>query len=584
MNENFLDMGRDGSLVIRCRFEEKDVAKAIGARWDKPTKTWIAAFTVQNVKFLVENLEDVFIAASVEERLGKDSEIDTKLNQLRALSKKDSPVQLRVPGVNVALYNYQKLGVLYSTAGMPGVLLGDEMGLGKSIQAIATACWKRANGLAQNCLVITPASLKWNWPLEVEKFTNANYVVIDGTPEERIRQWLRKDVFFYIVNFEMILEDLFGGKEISFDEFDSAATIVRKEKQLASAKHRMATLAPVRDRLWDMIVIDEAHSIKNHSSKRTKNVKKLKGKFRMALSGTPMDGKLEDLHSIMDWVAPGLFESRTRFLQKHAEFDFWGRVVRYREIDEVRKRIEPFFLRRLKKDVLKDLPDKVYNDRYVMLPSKEMKIYRSLAERGHEATMDAQAMTAIIRCKQFCDYPGLLKENFEGAKMEMFREVLQEVVIDNGHKALIFSQYSSMCEVLCRVAEDMGLRYLYIWGDTPKKERAAMQAKFNGDPELNLMIGTEAMSTGLNFTSADYVINYDDAWSPAIMKQREDRAHRIGQKSVVTVVNFICRDTIEERIRSVLDVKGAVSSKALGDETDEQIVARLSVQDIAKML
>jgi SNF2 family DNA or RNA helicase len=336
--------------------------------------------------------------------------------------------------------------------------------------------------------------------------------------------------------------------------------------------------------LWDLIVIDECHAIKNHASKRAKNVKGLKGGFRMALSGTPMDGKLEDLHSIMEWVSPGLFEPRTRFLQKHAEFDFWGRVVRYKAIDEVRKRIEPFFLRRLKKDVLKDLPDKVYKNRYVMLPSKEIKTYRELADRGHAATQDAQAMTAIIRCKQYCDWPELIGETQDGEKLKEFREVIEEVVIENGHKVLVFSQYATMCDVLRDVVTKMGLKHMYIWGETPKKERAAMQAKFNDDPNIHMMIGTEAMSTGLNFTAADYVINYDDAWSPAIMKQREDRCHRIGQRNVVTVINFICRDTIEERIRDVLMVKGAVSSKAMGDETDEQIVARLGVQDIAKLL
>jgi SNF2 family DNA or RNA helicase len=268
----------------------------------------------------------------------------------------------------------------------------------------------------------------------------------------------------------------------------------------------------------------------------------------------------------------------------HAEFDFWGKVVRYKAIDEVKERIAPFFLRRLKKDVLKDLPDKIYKNRYLVLPQKELKVYKQLAERGHVATQDSQAMTAIIRCKQYCDWPELIKETQAGAKMETFKEIIEEVVIENQHKAVVFSQYSSMCEVLAKVLTKMGLKFLYICGETPKKERAAMQARFNEDPSLNLMLGTDAMSTGLNFTAADYVINYDDAWSPAVMKQREDRAHRIGQKNVVTVVNFICRETIEERIRDVLEAKGAVSSMALGDESDEQLVARIGAKDIAKLL
>jgi SNF2 family DNA or RNA helicase len=168
--------------------------------------------------------------------------------------------------------------------------------------------------------------------------------------------------------------------------------------------------------------------------------------------------------------------------------------------------------------------------------------------------------------------------------MDAFKEVVDEVVLQNGHKALIFSQYKEMLDVIVSELEKMGIKYLRIDGDTPTIQRASMQKQFNDDKAIDVMVGTEAMSTGLNFQSADYVINYDDNWSPSIMAQREDRAHRNGQRNVVTVVNFICQDTIEERIRGVIYAKNRMSSQVLGDETEEYILKRLGPKDLAKLL
>jgi SNF2 family DNA or RNA helicase len=325
--------------------------------------------------------------------------------------------------------------------------------------------------------------------------------------------------------------------------------------------------------------------IKHHGSKRSRNIKDLRAKFRMALTGTPMDGRLEELHSVMQFVAPGLLCSKVRFFQRYVETDFWGRVTGYKRLGEVSKKIQPFFLRRLKKDVLADLPDKIYENRFVLLTPEERKIYDELAEHGHAATEDVEAIVAIIRCKQFCNWPVKVDEDCKSSsKMDAFKEVLDEVVLQNGHKVLVFSQYKEMLDVLVGVFDDMGLKYLRIDGDTQKARRVEMQKEFNEDKTIDAMIGTEAMSAGLNFTAADFVLNYDDNWSPAIMAQREDRCHRIGQRNVVTVVNFVCKDTVEERIRAVIYQKNKITSKVLGDETDDLVLQRLGPKDVARLL
>ncbi len=465
-----------------------------------------------------------------------------------------------------------------------------------TVQAIATALHLKSKGLVKHALCVTPASLKFNWPMEIEKFTEESYVVIDGSPEKRVAQWLREDVFFYVVNYELLLEDLFGGRDLKKPERrekkdgtmeTEAALVLRIRKwseRKAVNKKRERILGNVRRRMWDFVVIDEAQYIRN-SSKRTKNVKRLRSRFRMALTGTPIDGRLEELHSIMSFVAPGLLGSKTRFFQRHVEVDWWGRVSGYKRIQEVSDRIKPFFIRRLKKDVLKDLPDKIYQNRVIELSKAEMKIYKALADRGHEVTEDVEAVVAIIRCKQFCNYPLMVDETCkETSKLTALKDVLDEVVVMNGHKALLFSQYKQMLNKLAPVLEDMGIKYLRIDGDTPKLERAQMQKTFKDDKSIDMIMGTDAMSMGLNFAAADFVINYDDRWSPSVMSQREDRAHRIGQRNVVTVINFVCHNTIEERIRRVIYDKNKVTAQVLGDDTDEMVLKRLGPQDMVKLL
>lgn len=580
----FVDQS-DNSLVIQGAYEQKTKISDLGGCWDAVNKVWRLVFTVSNLENLLDAIPDLSVDSGVDLKVREQIEKEAKLEKLRAMAKQDVAVCLRIPGLKLPLFNYQRLGVMYAATNKVGMLLADEMGLGKTLQGIGAALFMKAHGGAKKVLVITPASLKFNWPLEIAKFTDEKFVVIHGTPEERIAQWMREDVFFYIVNFELVLEDLFGGRKFKEKEDETDEQRERRESITNKAKKRQNMLSGVRSRTWDMIIVDEAQALKHHSARRTRSVKELQGKFRIALTGTPMDGRLEELHSIMQYVAPGLLMSKVRFFQRYVDTDYWGRVIGYKHIGEVTQRIQPFFLRRLKKDVAKDLPDKVYENRLIDMEPAEKALYRQLAEQGHEATEDTSAMVAIIRCKQFCNWPQMVDDSCKASsKMDAFREVLEEVVIQNGHKALIFSQYKEMLDILVAELDKLGIKYLRIDGDTPVKLRADMQLQFNSSKELDVMIGTEAMSAGLNFQSADYVINYDDNWSPAIMAQREDRCHRTGQRNVVTVVNFICRDTIEERIRGVIYAKNRITSQTLGDETDDLVLKRLGPKDMAKLL
>jgi len=590
-------------IIVQCDFRQKNIPKSIGGKWDKINKVWYMPLTIYNVNYLCDKF-NVDISNSFQDDIEQQRAKENRLDVIKNAYDKNLSVGLKISGMKQSLYSFQKLGVAFALENNDGVLIGDHMGLGKTIQAIATACYKKHKDKTSECLVITPASLKWNWPLEIEKFTNEKYVVIDGSSKNRVDQWLGKYVcrqndrgnveyveskqkpFFYVVNFALVVEDLFGGKKYTIKKDDTEEQIERKIKIMEKAQDRAKQLKEARSKNWGCVIIDEIHMLKSHKARRTQEIKKLKSQFRIGLSGTPLDGRLEELHSVMDFVKPGLFESKYNFLLKHATFDFWGKITGYKDIATVRQRIKPFFIRRLKEDVLKELPDKIYENRYVVLSNQEKKIYKQLANREHDLTKNEEAIVAAIRCKQFCDFPELagvskIKQN---SKMQEFLDVVHEIVIVNGQKVLIFSQYAQMNEIIKKELDKMGIKYYYIWSKTDKKERATIQEKFNNDDSLDAIIGTDAMSMGLNLTAATYVINYDDAWSPSTMSQREDRTHRIKQKNVVTVVNFVCKDTIEERIRSVLYGKSSLSSKVLGDDTDEVVLRRLGNKEVEKLL
>jgi SNF2 family DNA or RNA helicase len=597
-------MVRDGNLCVLGGFDEKEKIKSAGASWNKDKKFWYMPFTIANYELLLDRLVNPQIETSIQEYIAEQKRKESKLLAIARMSKRDQPITFKVPGIRLALFNYQKYGVMYALENDDGFLLADSMGLGKSVQAIGMACCRKYNSGAHSCLVIVPASLKWNWPLEIEKFTNEPYVVIDGAPEDRIAQWAGRvythsaghgkfeyhpvksgnEPFFYVANYEMLLEDLFGGREMTIKDNDTAETKARKLKISGKAAVRAQKLAPVRQKIWDMIAIDEAQAIRSHHAKKTQNVKALKGKFRVALTGTPLDGKLEELHSVMEFVKPGLFMPKTRFLQHHAEFDYFGKIKKYKKIGEVKDKLAPYFLRRLKEDVMKDLPEKTYQNILVTLSAEEKKIYDALADREHPLTEESEAMVKVIRCKQFCDHPELVGETCKASKMEAFLEIVDELVCQNAQKIIVFSQYKTMLDIVERELKKMKIRMLRIDGDTPKMARASYQKDFNEDPHIDAIIGTEAMSAGLNLIGATYCIMLDDNWAPAIMRQREDRCHRYGQKNAVTIVNFICQDTIEERIRDVLVGKETVSSDVLGDEISEIVLKRLNPKEIQNLL
>lgn len=571
-------------MVFNC-YESRDVLKNLGAKWDTAARSWVLAFTIGNIRAIVNSIPNIHVPSDVTARVKEQEKREHEIAELKRLAKVDADTDLVVPGLNATLRPFQKLGVKFAVSSGGGALIADSPGLGKTIQAISAALMLKSQGKIDKCLVITPASLKFNWPIEIAKFTKEKFQVIDGTPEKRVAQWLNPEAFFFIANYELLQEDFHGGRARKSNEDASPETLVRAISKSQDLQRRTAALSGVRDREWGMVVVDEIHYIKGKST-RTTNVKALRGKYRLGLSGTPLDGRLEELHSVMDFIVPGLLGSRTRFLQRHAVTNFWGQITGYVHVDEVREKIGNFYIRRLKQDVLKELPAKVYQNIVVTLSAPERQLYKQIASRKHEITEDAQAMTAVLRCKQLLCHPSLIGMTASScSKLSAFKDAIEEIVVQNQSKVVIFTQFKQMIPFLTGVLEDLKVKCMVIDGDTDKQVRAAMQEKFNKDETIMAMVGTDAMSTGLNFQSAEYVIHYDNSWQNSIMTQRNDRIHRIGKDGSSTIIEFTCHDTIEERIRNVLAGKESVSAEVLGDSADSTMsIGSLSPMDMLNML
>jgi hypothetical protein len=427
-----------------------------------------------------------------------------------------------------------------------GGVLADEMGLGKTIQAISFICNQRINNPKLLVLIVVPASLTYNWKKELEKFApELNALIMVGTVMER-------EQLFAVATKQDVL-------------ITSYATLRQDEKHYKKL--------PI-----DMMFLDEAQYIKNSQTQTTKALKELKIPNRFALTGTPMENSIDELWAIFQMVLPGLFPSKPKFKKM--------------DRDLIAKTIQPFILRREKEQVLKDLPDKIENISYSEFDVAQKKVYLAYLKRMQEdvAQMTDEELkknkitilSMITKLRQICDDPRLIIDNYEdgSAKLEQLKEMLVSAK-ENGRRVLVFSQFTSMLEIIQTEIKELGLSNYYLHGGTKARERLEMVDKFNEGKKDVFLISLKAGGTGLNLTGADTVILYDLWWNPAVEEQATSRAHRMGQKKVVEVYRMIVEGTIEEKIYALQQSKKDLFN-SLVKNTDE--TAALSEDDIRNIL
>lgn len=439
-----------------------------------------------------------------------------------------------------------------------GGILADEMGLGKTLQVI-TALAAHKEEQPSPSLVICPASLVYNWKAEMERFApQLQTALVSGTKKER------KTIIENYINYDVLVT--------SYD-------LLKRD------------IAEYEDTHFYFEIIDEAQYTKNHTTAAAKSVKLINSQCRLALTGTPIENQLQELWSIFDYLMPGFLYSYDYF-RKNMEVPIVKQQDQ-QQLEQLRKMISPFILRRLKKDVLKDLPDKLEKVQYVSMDKKQTHVYngqvtklQQLLKKTNDEDFKKQRfkiLSQLTRIRQVCCDPSLCLEDYDGtsAKREACMDLIENA-IEGGHKILVFSQFTTMLDKLEKDCEAKQIAYYEITGATKKNVRIDRVNAFNKNDVPVFFISLKAGGTGLNLTGADIVIHYDPWWNTAAQNQATDRAHRIGQKNDVTVYKLIIKDTIEEKILELQEKKQALADDILSGE--QMSNTTISKEDLEALL
>lgn len=462
-------------------------------------------------------------------------EIDSRLGRLmKSVSNPEDAEVVLDESLKGVLRNYQLVGVkwLKSMAGYSfGGILGDDMGLGKTLQVLAFIAGEQDRELP--CMVVAPTSIIYNWKAEAEKFVpELRVLVVTGTKDKRTL--------------------LICG----CNEYDLVIT------SYGALKNDMDDYKKVR---FSYVFVDEAQNIKNPMTLNANSVKSLRAKCCFALTGTPVENRLTEIWSIFDFIMPGFLSDRNKFINTYEE-----PIIREKSQDkmnELSRLIKPFIIRRMKRDVLNELPEKIETNYISGMTDQQKKLYAAYykdlkneliakidecgIERNH-----IEILAALTRLRQICAHPGTFLEDYDGGscKLDMAMEIITES-INSGHSILLFSQFTKMLKIIRDELESGNINYYYLDGAMKPEERIMEIDNFNSDREAVFLISLKAGGTGLNLTKADIVIHFDPWWNPAVEDQASDRAHRIGQKNVVQVYKLLTEGTIEEKIARLQERK-----------------------------
>jgi ERCC4-related helicase len=442
----------------------------------------------------------------------------------------------------VPLFPYQREGMLH-LAFTERALLADEMGLGKTIQAIAACALLHRLGQARRVLVVTPASLKTEWEEQIRKFTALNYQIVFGGKIRRLKAYDQSSAtpFFTIVNYEQMVADTLDVN---------------------------GRLAP------DVVVLDEAQRIKNWSTKTAQAVKRLRSRYAFVLTGTPIENRIDELHSLMDFLNPAVLGPLFRFNRDFYELDERGRPIGCRNLDLLHQRIKPFMLRRRKVEVETELPERTDHNHFVPLHDLQKQNYavherqvmrlvnlalrRPLTKQEQEKLQRELAMMRMI-----CDTNFILDpEDRTCPKLGELGKLLEECG-ENDAKVIVFSEWERMLQLVRELCEQRELGHAWHTGSVPQQRRRAEINSFKDDPGCRVFLSTDCGATGLNLQNASVVINCDLPWNPAKLEQRIARAWRKHQTRPVTVFNLISENTIEHRMLETLALKQSVAMSVL---------------------
>lgn len=448
------------------------------------------------------------------------------------------------------LLPYQLDGIAFA-AGAGRAVLADDMGLGKTIQGVGVAQLLAREAGIRRVLVICPTSLKSQWRNEIEKFSDCTCQLVIGSAAERSEQY-DNDSFFTICNYEQVLRDL--------------PSIERAN--------------------WDLIVLDEGQRIKNWEAKTSRVVKSLKSPYALVLTGTPLENRLDDLFSIVQFVDDRRLAPAFRFFNRHRMVDEKGKVLGYKNLEQLRENLRPVLLRRTREEVLGQLPPRTTEivritptEEQLDLHGSNMRVVASVVRKPYISEMDLLRLRqALLACRMAANGTYLVNKEKPGysSKLERLEELLEQLFEEPDRKAVLFSEWTTMLDLVEEILERRNLNFVRLDGSVPQKKRQELVHEFQKNPGCQLFITTNAGSTGLNLQAANTVINVDLPWNPAVLEQRIARAHRMGQKQPVQVFVLVTEETLEESLLVTLSAKKDLALAALDMESDVDVVEMVS--------
>lgn len=491
--------------------------------------------------------------------INKDKAFKSLVSGVKEIEDTDYNIPCNLEGI---LRNYQVIGYKWFKTlayyGFGGIL-ADEMGLGKTLQTIAFLS-SEAGG--KPSLVVCPTSLVYNWKEEFDKFSpQMKVLVLSGSKDERegfIKSIEQADVV--ITSYPLLRRDIETYESLEFK----------------------------------YCILDEAQQIKNASSQNAQCAKSIKAKNKFALTGTPIENSLSELWSIFDFIMPGYLLSHNKFSSKY-EIPI-SKYKESRAIEELNKKVKPFILRRLKGEVIKELPEKIEHKIVVDMTEEQKKLYMAYVNSlKNEIDLEIEQkglnkskfkiLSALTRLRQICCDPStfIADYNRESGKLNSLYEILENCIEEN-HKILLFSQFTSVLQNISRELKERNLQYMYLDGAVKAEERLSLVNQFNKDHTKVFLISLKAGGAGLNLTGADVVIHFDPWWNPAVEEQATDRAHRIGQNKTVEVIKLIAKGTIEEKIFKLQQKKKEIINNVMGEEAlAESFISSMNMEEIKEL-